>query len=151
MTHADPITIKRHVLNEMIEHATYSLPSEGCGLLIGQKRKIQTFLPLINESKDENQFKITSKQLERVLSAVSFINQEVVAIYHSHPSTRAVPSSLDLRNHMDTDVKMIIVSLKHLKPTVKCYEILNHLDYKECPLIIDNGSGKEVNENGKKV
>ncbi|MGP4072100.1 Mov34/MPN/PAD-1 family protein [Piscibacillus sp. B03] len=127
--------IKKDVIDEVILHAYNAKPFEGCGLLVGNSNHIHTFLPLVNESNNHYQYKVSYEQLNRLLQQINFTNQELIAIYHSHPLQRAVPSSLDLLNHPDDSIKMIIVSLKQGHPVVKCYSI-NNRDYLECKLIV---------------
>ena len=44
---------------------------------------------------------------------------DIVAVYHSHPSTDAVPSQLDLERNYSPDVINLIISLKNGNPLMR--------------------------------
>src|SRR5262249_40402087 len=55
---------------------------------------------------------------------------EVLAVYHSHPTSPPVPSRKDLAQNYDPDVVNLIVSLQTDPPTVRGWW-LTDVDYRE--------------------
>ncbi|MCP3030152.1 M67 family metallopeptidase [Halobacillus sp. A1] len=129
------LIIPYETYNQMITHTKKCLPYESCGLLTGKRNDIRSVWELENELKSSTRFFVDKKAVEETLEKVSEMNEEVIAIYHSHPNTSPVPSSYDLASHVDPLVKMVIVSHKEKVPLVKCYQITRHR-YTICPLLV---------------
>ncbi|WP_077302875.1 Mov34/MPN/PAD-1 family protein [Virgibacillus pantothenticus] len=130
------IIIPLSINNQMIEHGYSALPYEACGLLAGNRMKVQSIWQLENEWKSDRRFFVSKEKVEGALNKIKQINQEVLAIYHSHPFTAPIPSTFDVRNHPTTNVKMIIVSFKGGSPSVRCYRIRD-TNYEECLFCIE--------------
>lgn len=130
------VIISEYLLKEMIDHARNHLPYESCGLLAGNDGKVNSFWVLENELKSDRRFFVSKTVVEKTLKQIAGRKENVIAIYHSHPTTAAIPSSYDIINHPDSDIKMLIVSFKSEPPEAKCYHIL-HPTYSECPFLIE--------------
>ncbi|RPF52152.1 Mov34/MPN/PAD-1 family protein [Aquisalibacillus elongatus] len=127
------IRIYEQPYNQMIKNAKNAFPLEGCGILTGIDRTIYTFWPLENESQQLHRFYVGNKQLSQVLQDIETTHEDILAIYHSHPNTSAIPSALDLFNHRDQDIFIMIVSLKYTEPDVRSYQINDSRQYLNCP------------------
>ena len=130
------VIISDLLLKEVIEHARIHLPYESCGLLAGTHNKVNSFWRLENELKSESRFFVQKKVVEKTLMQMAEQKENVIAVYHSHPTTAPVPSSYDIFSHPDQEVKMMIVSFKLESPKIKCYTILKST-YFECPIVIE--------------
>jgi proteasome lid subunit RPN8/RPN11 len=119
----------------MIDHCSSCLPYEACGILAGRNNEVDSIWKLENELKSVRRFFISKNKIEETIREISKQEKAILAIYHSHPSTSPVPSYLDIVNHPDPSVKLVIVSYKLKVVKVKCYDISNRL-YKECPFSI---------------
>jgi len=62
---------------------------------------------------------------------------ELIANYHSHPSTPSRPSEEDIRLAYDPEIIYIIVSLASEVPVIKAFRIRNGIA-KEEPIEIDS-------------
>lgn len=120
----------------LINHGQLQLPYEACGLLAGKNQTVQSIWKLKNELKSDRRFFVGERTVNKTLQSIAKREEEVLAIYHSHPTTLPVPSYTDLVNHPDPKVKMVIVSYKTKKPLVKCYHIQEGA-YKELPFLIE--------------
>ncbi|WP_246096902.1 Mov34/MPN/PAD-1 family protein [Psychrobacillus soli] len=130
------VIISEFLIKEVIDHARNQLPYESCGLLAGTDGKVNSFWVLENELKSDRRFFVSKTEVAKTLEQIAERKENVIAIYHSHPTTAAIPSSYDMINHPDSTIKMLIVSFKSEPPEAKCYHIL-HRTYLECPFLIE--------------
>lgn len=115
--------IPRVIVNKMLSHAQRSLPQECVGLLSGVKREIMLCHPIKNQLCSPSRFLADPTEQIRVFKRLRQENLEMVAIYHSHPTTSAEPSSEDLRQSYYPNVLNLIISLK----TDGCLEMNGYL------------------------
>ncbi|MET3683736.1 proteasome lid subunit RPN8/RPN11 [Alkalibacillus flavidus] len=115
------------IYSKIIEHCRDSLPNESCGLLTGNDNHVNRFWPLDNELKSTKLYFVSKRSLEKVLTKINQTGEQVLAIYHTHPTTAPVPSYYDLQNHPDETVQMMIISFKTEPPKSKIYTIKNRL------------------------
>jgi len=121
---------------ELLNHGRSKLPYEACGILSGKNNQVHSIWKLKNEVKSDRRFFVGKKAIVETLHHIAEKDEVVLAIYHSHPTTAPVPSYIDIKNHLDSEVKMIIVSYKTKNPIVKCYSVQNRA-YKEQPFLIE--------------
>lgn len=132
----DKLSFSKSSYVEIIDHCRSELPFEACGILSGINHTVYTVWKLNNEIKSDRRFFIGKETVNKTLQKIIQKREEVLGIYHSHPSTAPIPSNTDLFSHPDTNVKMIIVSLKKVNPIMKCYKIENK-NYKEVTVIVN--------------
>ncbi|WP_339227483.1 M67 family metallopeptidase [Oceanobacillus sp. FSL K6-2867] len=120
----------------MVEHGKICLPFEACGLLSGTEGHIKSIWPLKNQLKSDRRFFVEKKIIEKTMQEINKLNEQVLAVYHSHPTTVPVPSVYDIVNHPDSKVKMVIISYKLNPPNTKCYHI-EKPSYEECLFCIN--------------
>lgn len=53
------------------------------------------------------------------------LNLEIIAVYHSHPISRAVPSQRDFECRYSDDVATVIVSLTTDPPEVRAWRVVD--------------------------
>jgi proteasome lid subunit RPN8/RPN11 len=109
------LRIPATMMAEMLAHAESERPYECCGLLAGRISEDGSVAiavkryPLRNELESETEFLSDAREM---LAAVKEMRREgidVVAVYHSHPSSEPVPSRRDLeRNYSERVVNLII-------------------------------------------
>jgi proteasome lid subunit RPN8/RPN11 len=118
----------------MTAQAEGDAPLESCGLLAGliegEVGRVVERYPLVNvaasptlfESEPRSLFDATRDMLRRGL--------DILAVYHSHPTSAPVPSKTDLQRNYSTDVVNLIVSLVESPPLVRGWW-LSETDYRE--------------------
>src|SRR5438128_559011 len=98
----------------MVRHAQTELPNECCGLLAGVRDgevlRVSAWHPLVNELASPTRYHSKAESLLVAHHAMQDADHEVVAIYHSHPTSEPIPSETDLEQNFygDTVVHFII-------------------------------------------
>jgi proteasome lid subunit RPN8/RPN11 len=111
------------MVEEMIAQALAELPNECCGLLAGTlvegRGIVAERYPLVNAAASPRAFE---SQPENLFAAHKVMRQrglDVLAIYHSHPTSPPIPSRTDLERNWTPDVVNFIISLQESEPVVR--------------------------------
>lgn len=113
----------------MIAQAQAEAPNECCGLLAGaivtqgQYRigRVLRHYPLVNAAASPVEYLSEPKSMFAAVRELTKAGLEILAIYHSHPTTPPVPSKTDRERNYSGDVMNLIVSLKEDEPVVKAW------------------------------
>ncbi len=107
------LRIPRHLADELLAHARAGLPNEACGILSGslQEGVARDFHATRNEEASPLRYSIHTEDLYRVVTAIDDRGEDVVAIFHSHTRSPAVPSPTDIRAAMYPDAFYLLASL----------------------------------------
>ncbi|MEO5347983.1 MAG: M67 family metallopeptidase [Magnetococcus sp. YQC-9] len=105
-------TISRPLVNKILGHAQRELPRECVGVLSGEGQEATGWHPLTNVAEDERRFMADTEEQIRLFRELREQGKRVVAIYHSHPSGPAEPSSLDRELSVYQDVLLLIVGMQ---------------------------------------
>lgn len=91
--------IPERVADELVAHARAVLPNEACGLLAGDPAtgRATTYHPARNAHASPLRYDVHPEDLVRIVFAIEATGGELIAIFHSHTGTPAVPSAADLR------------------------------------------------------
>ncbi len=117
--------IKKDVYEDMIAHCQSALPKEGCGLLSGIASSGETLLKLRNESHHSNRFYMSAESIKKAIETIEKKGEMLTGIFHSHPSSPAIPSSHDIQNNPYNDLAYLIVSFYKGNIEVRCFRIEN--------------------------
>lgn len=128
------LRLSRHLFNDMIDHARRELPCECCGLLAGvvegpAGRVVERY-PLVNALASGREFESEPKSMFAAMRAMHEGGLEVLAVYHSHPTSAPVPSRTDLERNYSPEVVNVIISLAGEAPSVRAWW-LTDTDYRE--------------------
>lgn len=99
------------LVEAVIGHARAELPNEACGLLSGAAGRATTFHPARNTLGSPRRFDLHPEDLVRLMFEMEAAGNELVAIFHSHPRSPAVPSLTDVRG-AEYRVPYLIASLE---------------------------------------
>ena len=106
------IQIPRKLANELLHLAQQSANVEICGLIGGQEGLAQHCYPINNIAEyPQQRFLLDASQQITAISQMRERGQELFAIYHSHPTTPAFPSSEDLALSAYHAALYLIISL----------------------------------------
>jgi proteasome lid subunit RPN8/RPN11 len=97
----------------LLAHAQAELPNEACGLLSGTGRDgmATTYHPARNAEASPLRYSVHPDDLVRITFAIEDAGDDLVAIFHSHTRSPAVPSPTDLRAAMYPDAVYLLASL----------------------------------------
>lgn len=121
------IRINKDVLDQVVDHARQELPFEACGYLAGNNDDITSVYRLRNADQSPEHFSFDPEEQFGVLKDVRKKGLQIIANYHSHPSTPARPSDEDIRLAYDPEIRYVIISLSQPEPAVKVFRISNGL------------------------
>jgi [CysO sulfur-carrier protein]-S-L-cysteine hydrolase len=107
------LTLPRSVAALLLSHAQAELPNEACGLLSGtaQDGMATTYHPARNAEASPLRYSVHPDDLVRITFAIEDAGNDLVAIFHSHTHSPAVPSPTDLRAAMYPDAVYLLASL----------------------------------------
>ena len=106
------IQIPRKLANQLLHLAQQSPDFEICGLISSQHGLAQHCYPINNVADQPQQhFLLDASQQIAAMTKMRDLGQELFAIYHSHPTAPAVPSSQDLALSAYPAALYLIISL----------------------------------------
>ena len=119
------VTLSPGILEDVIEHARRSYPSEGCGLLVGTQTA-DRFISMTNVSVSAGrQYEIDPAELIHALRELRGSGERIIAVYHSHPHGPAEPSQTDIDRAYYPEAAHLIVSLADLeRPRAEAFRII---------------------------
>jgi [CysO sulfur-carrier protein]-S-L-cysteine hydrolase len=109
----------------MIAYCKQGLPYEECGLLSGINETGCTLWKIKNESRHLNRFYMSKEAIKRAVVEMNEKDEKLTGIFHSHPTSLAVPSSRDIDNNPYDQLAYFIVSFYKGKIDVGCFRMNN--------------------------
>jgi proteasome lid subunit RPN8/RPN11 len=107
----------------MVQHAQSELPNECCGLLAGVREgdvlRVEKHYPLVNEAASPIEYRSEPRSMLQADRAMRALNLDVVAVYHSHPTSAPIPSRTDLERNYMPDVVQFIISVQDAEPLMR--------------------------------
>ena len=113
MVAAASLTIPAAVAEQLLAHARSELPNEACGLLGGDlaSGSATVFHPARNSEASPLRYNVHPDDLVRIVFAIEDAGQDLVAIFHSHTRSPAVPSATDRRTAQYPDAYYVLATL----------------------------------------
>ncbi len=110
---ASGLTISSALAQQMVEHARAELPNEACGLLAGSlsEGRASAFHATRNAEASPLRYNVHPDDLVRVILAIEDGGEDLVAIFHSHTRSPAVPSATDRRTAQYPDAFYVLATL----------------------------------------
>jgi proteasome lid subunit RPN8/RPN11 len=115
------VVILSEIIDQMMQHARREEPLECCGLLAGRSDKIDEIFCCSNQSMSQVEFSVPPCELFHAFRQIRRRGKKLLGIYHSHPSSQAVPSEKDRNEYHYHDASYWIVSLQNRSPVVRCF------------------------------
>ena len=136
------LTIPRSVYEGMLWHALAERPLECCGFLAGVVRadgvgEVRLRYPLLNAAASPVEFESEPRSHLSADRDMRRQGLEVLAIYHSHPTSEPKPSRKDLERNNWPQAISLIVSLTTAPPTVRAWW-LSAEEYREAEWTIQD-------------
>jgi len=114
VTDADAgLTLPAEVADELLAHAREELPNEACGLLSGDLAagRATRYHRARNAEASPLRYNVHPDDLVRIVFAIDEAGEDLVAIFHSHTHTPAVPSPTDRRSAQYPGVFYLLATL----------------------------------------
>jgi [CysO sulfur-carrier protein]-S-L-cysteine hydrolase len=110
---SDALTIPRALAEELLTHARSEVPNEACGLLAGSLADgtATTYHPARNADHSPYVYTVHPEDLVRIVFGIEDAGEDLVAIFHSHTHTPAVPSATDRRQAHYPDCFYLLATL----------------------------------------
>jgi proteasome lid subunit RPN8/RPN11 len=139
---AGRLRVPRAIVQAIVAHAEAELPNECCGVLAGRNCTVAIHYPLQNALASPRLYESDPRSLFVAHRDMRDRGLEMLAVYHSHPTTAPVPSWTDLANNLHGKaIVHFIVSLTTTPPTIRGWH-LGETIYREAEweLIDDDAS-----------
>jgi [CysO sulfur-carrier protein]-S-L-cysteine hydrolase len=107
------LTIPRSIAEALLSHARAQLPNEAVALLSGSLPAAHAsgFHPARNAEASPLRYSVHPDDLVRIVFAIEDAGEDLVAIFHSHTRSAAVPSATDRRAAMYPDAFYVLATL----------------------------------------
>jgi proteasome lid subunit RPN8/RPN11 len=106
------ITLPRILVNQLLQQAQQSAEYEICGLISSKDGAPIHCYPAANVADNKQQrFELDPHGQISAMSTMREQGEQLFAIYHSHPTTSAEPSAIDLQHTEYADALRLIISL----------------------------------------
>jgi len=117
------LRIPRTLYEGMLKQALAERPNECCGLLaggvVGGAGVVRHRYPLLNAAASPVLFESDPRSTFDADRDMRGRGLDVLAVYHSHPTSVPVPSRTDLERNFCPDVVNLIITLTTSPPTVR--------------------------------
>ncbi len=90
------LTLQAAHYQQIQAQLTAELPNEACGFLAGLDHRSLHVFPITNELHSPTTYRMVAAEQLAAMLAIEENNWELLAIYHSHPNSPAVPSITDI-------------------------------------------------------
>ena len=119
------LALPRSIADEIIAHAREDAPRECCGLIAGRSGRLENLYRLTNLAPGNRLYEIDPREIyDLEFRTLPARNQEIVAIYHSHPATEAFPSATDRAQAFWPDAYYLICSLANPDaPVIRAFRL----------------------------
>jgi [CysO sulfur-carrier protein]-S-L-cysteine hydrolase len=117
------LVVPRAHFEAMLAHARAASPAECCGLLAGTVEngvgRVTQHLPLVNALASPTEYESEPRSMLAAHKAMRATGTDVLAVYHSHPTSDPVPSKKDRERNYSEQVVNLIVGLRGAEPVVR--------------------------------
>jgi len=117
------LVIPRPIFEAMLAHARAELPAECCGLLAGTITDgtglVAQHLPLVNARSSPTEYESGPRSMLAAHKAMRAVGTDVLAVYHSHPTSHPVPSRRDRERNYGEQIVNLIIGLRAAEPDVR--------------------------------
>jgi proteasome lid subunit RPN8/RPN11 len=113
-------------MQSIVNHARDEQAHEACGIIAGQVGVASRIIPISNVATNaQYHYQMDAQELLQALKAIDAADEDMLAVYHSHPNSEAIPSLEDVREaELNTpNIVHLIISLKYGKARLQAWRI----------------------------
>lgn len=137
----------------LVAIARAALPNEACGLLAGpslhgeagERVRVESVWPVENAHRSPHRFALDGAQMLEVEDRIESGGVRVIGVFHSHPTSQAVPSATDRADAASWDPQHrfvhVLVSMQGFVPTVRAWTLGGPSARDMCELTVAAGTG----------
>lgn len=129
----------------MVAQAFDGYPLEACGLLGGQRDRVDLFYPCRNAAQSAKLYTVEPRDHLRAERDADARDIEIIGVMHSHTHTDPYPSPTDVAQAPDPTWHYVIVSLRDLAPIVRSYRIVDGKITEE-PVVVERRPAATIPE-----
>lgn len=106
------LTIRRDLVDAMVEHARRDHPDEACGVIAGPlgSDRPERLIEMLNAERSPTFYRLDSGEQLKVWREMDAADEEPVVIYHSHTATEAYPSRTDISYASEPGAHYVLMS-----------------------------------------
>ncbi len=121
------IALPRHLVQQMLDHASASPHVEVCGLLTARNGHPSRCIAVPNVANQPQRFfRMDPKQQIDAMRSMREQGEELYGIYHSHPQGPAEPSATDIEQAAYPEALYLVIALNgERRPQLRAYRISN--------------------------
>ena len=107
------LSLSTSLAEELLAHARAEAPNEACGILSGDAGSgvATTYHPARNADASPYVYTVHPDDLVRIVLGIEDAGEDLVAIFHSHVASPAVPSPTDRRQAMYPEAIYLLATL----------------------------------------
>jgi proteasome lid subunit RPN8/RPN11 len=115
----DGLTLSAALADDLLAHARAEVPNEACGILSGSiaDGRATAYHPARNADASPYVYTVHPDDLVRIVVGIEDAGDDLVAIFHSHTHTPALPSPTDRRQAMYPDAIYLLATLMDAEAT----------------------------------
>ncbi len=118
--------LQRPFFHKIITHTQSEYPLEACGLLGGTGGVVTSHYLIYNKAQSETVYEMEPSEMLAAFLQMAERDEELAAIYHSHPQGQLYPSPTDIAQAYYPDAVQIVVSLaERQRPSLRAFMIAN--------------------------
>lgn len=117
--------LPRRLYRQMLEHCRAERPLEACGIFAGSRGNALIGYALTNAKASPVAYQVDEAELSLAWNDLHGRRLQIVGIYHSHPTSPATPSRIDIQQATYPEAVYIIVSFADSPPSVGAYRIVD--------------------------
>ena len=130
------LEMPKRIYAKLVEHALRVAPLEACGILSGRDSEAQAYYEMTNADQSREHYSMVPQEQFKVIKAIRGAEQEMLAIFHSHPETPARPSQEDIRLAWTPNVVYVVASLQEPEaPVIKGF-LIENATVMEVPIVM---------------
>ena len=117
------LKIPNNIFEQMVAQAEKTVPAEACGYLAGRNGVTEKLYEMTNADNSPRHFTMVPEEQFAAAKKMRAEALEMLAVYHSHPTTPARPSQEDIKLAVMPGATYVILSLAQEKPCAKAFKI----------------------------
>ena len=129
------LNLREEHLAEIVAIVSKNAPYESCGILAGDHHSSQKVYLIQNTLQAHNEYLMDAEEMLAAFWDIEEKGWEVLAFFHSHPSSPPIPSPTDLARNFYPHTIHAIIGKTGSEWKMKAYQLFNH-HYNEIPIVL---------------